>query len=100
MVAGQEEQSRPRVHLFVCFKHSPRSLPQSHRLAASSVHARDSSNAKENLLRANTRLQVETQNLCRKDLSEMVNFPENQGETRLQLTSSDPLQPRPAEIPS
>lgn len=93
-------RSRPPVHLFVCFKHSPRSLPPSHRLAASSVSARDSSHAKENLLRANTRLQVERQNLCRKELSEMVNFPENQSETHMQLTSSDPLQPRPAEVPS
>lgn len=78
MVAGQEEQCRPRVHLFVTFKRSPKFLPESHRMAASFAHVRDSSSAKGNLSRADTRLGVETENLCRKDLSESVNLPEDQ----------------------
>lgn len=80
-VAGQEGHCRPWVHLCVCFKCSPRFLPRSHCLAASFVHVRDSSSAKGNLLRADTRLQVETQNLCRKEIPELVNLPEDGSQT-------------------
>lgn len=65
---------------------SPRFLSQSHCMDASFPHARDSSSAKGNLLSADNRLRVETQNFCRKNISGLVNLPGDQSETHV-----DPL---------
>lgn len=70
-VDGQE-QCRFWVHLFVCYEYSRRLLPQSHCMAASFVHVRDSRSAKGNLWEQKPNF-VLRQSLCRKDLSELIN---------------------------